>query len=222
MSHKAPFDLVAALIAHRLFERFPNLRMASIEMGAFWVPWLFQSLERTYGPEPEELLRGSLRDVPETHLDRALPRGQLARPQRPDRRRQHAARLGLAPRRGPARPDGFRARAERLQRPRDQAGHAGQRARDSPSDGRSLRDDPEEKEDESMRAALLEKTQQPLAIVDDIKVESPRLARSRRAGDALRDLPFRSHDDRLALRARSYRWSSVTKRRASSRRSAAR
>jgi predicted TIM-barrel fold metal-dependent hydrolase len=53
MSHKAPFDLVAALIAHRLFERFPNLRLASIEMGAFWVPWLFQSLERTYGQSPK-------------------------------------------------------------------------------------------------------------------------------------------------------------------------
>ena len=52
MSHKAPFDLMAALIAHRLFERFTNLRMASIEMGAFWVPWLLQSLERTYGQDP--------------------------------------------------------------------------------------------------------------------------------------------------------------------------
>jgi predicted TIM-barrel fold metal-dependent hydrolase len=53
MSHKAPFDLMAALLSHRLFERFPNLRMASIEMGAFWVQWLFQSLERTYGQSPK-------------------------------------------------------------------------------------------------------------------------------------------------------------------------
>jgi predicted TIM-barrel fold metal-dependent hydrolase len=52
MSHKAPFDLMAALISHRLFERFPNIRMASIEMGAFWVPWLLQSMERTYGQDP--------------------------------------------------------------------------------------------------------------------------------------------------------------------------
>jgi predicted TIM-barrel fold metal-dependent hydrolase len=49
---KPPFDLFAALISHRLFERFPNLRMASIEMGSFWVPWLFQSLERVYGQSP--------------------------------------------------------------------------------------------------------------------------------------------------------------------------
>ena len=53
MPYKAPFDLMAALIAHRLFERFPNLRIASIEMGAFWVTWLLQSLERSYGQNPK-------------------------------------------------------------------------------------------------------------------------------------------------------------------------
>lgn len=52
MGHKAPFDLMAALISHRLFERFPNLRVASIEMGAFWVPWLLKAMERTYGQDP--------------------------------------------------------------------------------------------------------------------------------------------------------------------------
>jgi predicted TIM-barrel fold metal-dependent hydrolase len=52
MPYKAPFDLMAALISHRLFERFPNLRMASIEMGAFWVSWLLQSMERVYGQDP--------------------------------------------------------------------------------------------------------------------------------------------------------------------------
>lgn len=52
MGHKPPFDLMAALISHRLFERFPNLRVASIEMGAFWVSWLLQAMERTYGQSP--------------------------------------------------------------------------------------------------------------------------------------------------------------------------
>ncbi|MEZ4290723.1 MAG: amidohydrolase family protein [Myxococcota bacterium] len=52
MAHKAPYDLMAALISHRLFERFPNLRMASIEQGAFWVNWLFQAMERSYGQDP--------------------------------------------------------------------------------------------------------------------------------------------------------------------------
>ena len=52
MSYKAPFDLMAALISHRLFERFPNLRIASIEMGAFWVAWLFQAMQRSYNQDP--------------------------------------------------------------------------------------------------------------------------------------------------------------------------
>ena len=52
MAPKPPFDLFAALISHQLFHRFPNLRIASIEMGSFWVPWLFQSMERVYGQEP--------------------------------------------------------------------------------------------------------------------------------------------------------------------------
>ena len=52
MAPKPPFDLFAALISHQLFQRFPNLRIASIEMGSFWVPWLFQSMARIYGQEP--------------------------------------------------------------------------------------------------------------------------------------------------------------------------
>jgi predicted TIM-barrel fold metal-dependent hydrolase len=52
MPSKPPFDLFAALISHQLFQRFPNLRIASIEMGSFWVPWLFQSMARIYGQEP--------------------------------------------------------------------------------------------------------------------------------------------------------------------------
>jgi predicted TIM-barrel fold metal-dependent hydrolase len=52
LASKPPFDLFAALISHQLFARFPNLRIASIEMGSFWVPWLFQSMERAYGQEP--------------------------------------------------------------------------------------------------------------------------------------------------------------------------
>ena len=49
---RAPFDLMAALISHKLFTRFPNLRMASIEMGSNWVPWLFQSFARSWGQGP--------------------------------------------------------------------------------------------------------------------------------------------------------------------------
>jgi predicted TIM-barrel fold metal-dependent hydrolase len=60
MAYKAPYDLMAALISHRLFERFPNLRMASIEMGAFWVSWLFQAMERSYNQEPNGFFENPL------------------------------------------------------------------------------------------------------------------------------------------------------------------
>jgi predicted TIM-barrel fold metal-dependent hydrolase len=52
MGARPAYDWFAALIAHRLFARFPNLRIASIEMGAFWVPQLLQALRRAYGQEP--------------------------------------------------------------------------------------------------------------------------------------------------------------------------
>jgi predicted TIM-barrel fold metal-dependent hydrolase len=38
-------DFCYFLVAHRLFERFPRLRMAMIENGAAWVPPLLQALE---------------------------------------------------------------------------------------------------------------------------------------------------------------------------------
>lgn len=43
---RAIFDTVAALILHGLFERFPRIRIASIEMGSLWVPYLLQWLEK--------------------------------------------------------------------------------------------------------------------------------------------------------------------------------
>ncbi len=38
-------DFAFMLVAHRLFERFPGLRMAFVETGSAWVPSLLQSLE---------------------------------------------------------------------------------------------------------------------------------------------------------------------------------
>ena len=64
---RAPFDLMAALISHKLFSRFPNLRMASIEMGSNWVPWLFQSFTRAYGQEPNAF-DGDPREIFRRHI----------------------------------------------------------------------------------------------------------------------------------------------------------
>jgi predicted TIM-barrel fold metal-dependent hydrolase len=45
-------DTFAALICHGVLERFPNLRLASIENGAMWVPDLLRNLKDSYGKMP--------------------------------------------------------------------------------------------------------------------------------------------------------------------------
>ena len=52
--NRAPFDAMAALVCHGLFQRFPRIRVCSIEMGANWVPWLIQSFRRAYGIGPKD------------------------------------------------------------------------------------------------------------------------------------------------------------------------
>ena len=45
-------DTIANLLAHRLFERYPNLRVASIETGSDWVFHLFEKLTKSWGQTP--------------------------------------------------------------------------------------------------------------------------------------------------------------------------
>jgi predicted TIM-barrel fold metal-dependent hydrolase len=45
-------DTFAALICHGVLERFPALRLASIENGAMWVPDLLRNLRDAYGKMP--------------------------------------------------------------------------------------------------------------------------------------------------------------------------
>jgi predicted TIM-barrel fold metal-dependent hydrolase len=49
---RAVSETFAALICHGLFERFPTLRVATIENGAMWVPDLLRNLEGGYGKMP--------------------------------------------------------------------------------------------------------------------------------------------------------------------------
>ena len=49
---RPPYDTMAALICHGLFDRFPNIRVASIEAGAEWVPILLKKLKKAYGQNP--------------------------------------------------------------------------------------------------------------------------------------------------------------------------
>ena len=46
-------DNFANLLAHGLFARYPNLRLASIETGSAWVFHLFEKLKKSFGQTPQ-------------------------------------------------------------------------------------------------------------------------------------------------------------------------
>jgi predicted TIM-barrel fold metal-dependent hydrolase len=51
-SDRPPFETMAALVCQGLFDRFPNVRVATIESGAEWVPTLLKKLAKAYGQMP--------------------------------------------------------------------------------------------------------------------------------------------------------------------------
>jgi predicted TIM-barrel fold metal-dependent hydrolase len=52
LSPSALLDTLAALICHGLFDRFPRLRVATIESGSYWVEPLLAKLAKAYGQMP--------------------------------------------------------------------------------------------------------------------------------------------------------------------------
>ena len=50
---RAISDMLSALIAHGVMERFPNIRWVSAENGSIWVPHLMKMLHRAYGQMPK-------------------------------------------------------------------------------------------------------------------------------------------------------------------------
>lgn len=51
--HRDITDFFAVLLCHGLFDRFPNLRVLSVENGAGWVGPLKQMLKKVYGQNPQ-------------------------------------------------------------------------------------------------------------------------------------------------------------------------
>lgn len=49
---RPPYETMAALICQGIFDRFPRVRVASIEAGAQWVPVLAKKLRKAYGQLP--------------------------------------------------------------------------------------------------------------------------------------------------------------------------
>jgi len=46
-------DTMASLLAYQLFDRFPNLRVATIETGSDWVFHLYEKLKKSWGQTPQ-------------------------------------------------------------------------------------------------------------------------------------------------------------------------
>jgi predicted TIM-barrel fold metal-dependent hydrolase len=51
------FDTIAAMICHGLFDRHPDLKIATLELGAAWVPELHRRLRVAYGKTPQAFKR---------------------------------------------------------------------------------------------------------------------------------------------------------------------
>jgi len=47
------YDMMAAMICHGLFDRHPSLKVATLELGAAWVPELHRRLRVAYGKTPQ-------------------------------------------------------------------------------------------------------------------------------------------------------------------------
>ena len=70
-------DTMASLLADKLFERFPNLRVATIETGSGWVKPLLKSSEGR-DPGAGRVRPGPVRAVPRARLGVAVLRGRRA------------------------------------------------------------------------------------------------------------------------------------------------
>jgi predicted TIM-barrel fold metal-dependent hydrolase len=62
----AIMDTMLALILHNLFGRFPNIRVAAIELGSSWVPYLLHRLDHAGGLVNRTITAfgGTLKDKP--------------------------------------------------------------------------------------------------------------------------------------------------------------
>ncbi|MCH2173826.1 amidohydrolase [Myxococcota bacterium] len=84
MSASPISDTMASLLCGGLFDRFPNLRLATIESGCSWVTGLLQSLKKVYGQmpfafksDPVEAFRRHVYVAPYYEDDIALLREQV-------------------------------------------------------------------------------------------------------------------------------------------------
>ena len=96
---RAVSDFYATAVCHRIFERFPGLRLASVENGASWIPDLLHRLDDAANRNPGYFAQHPSRDVRRARLGHPVLGGRRPEHRRRVPGRPAAARLGLAPRR---------------------------------------------------------------------------------------------------------------------------
>ena len=79
MKHRLVHDFAAILVADKLFERHPGVRVAYIENGGTWVGDLLHGLQVLHGQNPGMFQTQPGRPVPRALLGRAVRRGQRPR-----------------------------------------------------------------------------------------------------------------------------------------------
>jgi predicted TIM-barrel fold metal-dependent hydrolase len=59
------YELVSSMICHGLFDRVSNLKIATVELGAGWVPELVRRLEKSFGKTPQMYRRDPIETLRE-------------------------------------------------------------------------------------------------------------------------------------------------------------
>ena len=94
---RAAHDFLATLILERLFERFPNIRVASVENGSEFLAPLFRKLAGTTRKMTGYFSEDPDRHLPPPHLDQPVLGRRRQRDRRLHGRRPRDLRFGLAP-----------------------------------------------------------------------------------------------------------------------------
>ena len=115
---RAIYDFLASLVFDQLFERFPNVRIASVENGSEFLARPVQEAALVAPQDPGLLPRGPGRDLPAQRVDQPVLGGRRLRDRRAHGRRPGDLRLGLAAHRGHARAARLRQGAQGLRRRR--------------------------------------------------------------------------------------------------------
>ena len=93
---RAAHDFLATLMLEKLFDRFPNVRVASVENGSEFLAPLFGKLRTTHPAHAGLLLRGPGAHVPPPRVDQPVLGGRRRRDRGPHGRRPGDLRVGLA------------------------------------------------------------------------------------------------------------------------------